>query len=338
MAEALHDPGSAGPGERSDRDDDAGYDGSLAADFGEHQRDESVSTEEGEVEDRGTSDGGGQPPPGDEGTGREEPLERNHGDEEADDDAWHGYRRASERGARERKAGSKCEQDRHGDEAATVAGCGWRANGSKAWEREQGSSGNKGDDAEEDDAPAEVFGDDAGDARADQAGQDPRRCEESEHPGTQGIRIGAADGDVRNGRDSSSPEALDGAGAHKDEHGLCEASYEEADSEQDKAKHERKRRTGDIGPLAGECNPDEAGEEEGAKGPPVQVDVTEVVFGGGKRRGDSERLECDEGDRQDESDGQSAKPGIEDSTGWLDGHAGMMRRGWKCGQRRKAEL
>ena len=166
--------------------------------------------------------------------------------------------------------------------------------------------GHQRQQAEEHPAPAGAGRDQRRQGRPDQAGHDPGGREDGEHPRPQCLRVAAADGGVGDRRDRPRPQPLEAAGQHQDQHAGGEAADGQAGHEHQHAGHERRARAAPVGLAAGDHDPDQQAELEGAGHPAVQADALEVVLDRGQDRDDGQGLEGDQGDGQDQPDGEPA--------------------------------
>ena len=146
--------------------------------------------------------------------------------------------------------------------------------------------------------------DERGKRRARDAGHDPGRREDREHPRPERVGIGAADHHIRDGWYRACAESLDGARGDEHGHRRREASDEKADREEREPRAERQRRTEPVGKLAGDDDPDEVREEERAEDPSVEGDPAEVVGDEWHDRRYRERFERDERHVENEAHGE----------------------------------
>ena len=118
-----------------------------------------------------------------------------------------------------------------------------------------------------------------------------------------------ADGGVRHRGDHAGAHALQHPADDEHGHRRRGAADDEPDGEQGQAGGERQTGAPPVGSPAGEDDADQAAEEEPAEDPAVQAEAAEVVGHHRHHRGDGERLERHQGDRQHEGGGEPPTTG-----------------------------
>ena len=157
---------------------------------------------------------------------------------------------------------------------------------------------------EEHHAPGRGVLDGAGRGRADQPGDDPGAGEHREHPGPQVRRVRPGDGGVGDGGDHAGAEALQHPAGHEHGHRRRRPADDQPDGEQRQPGGERQAGAPPVGGPAGEHDAEQAAEEEPAEHPAVQAEAAEVVGHHRHHRGDGERLERHQRDRQHQGGGE----------------------------------
>ncbi len=153
----------------------------------------------------------------------------------------------------------------------------------------------------------------SGEARTNQSRHHPGGGIEGEHARPEPLRVGAADDDVRDGRDRPGAKALDGAPGNEDHHRRRQATDHETGAKEHKAGRIGKGRAADVRAIAGEGDADEAGEQEGTEHPAVELHVAEVVLCRREGCGDGQRLEGDEGDGEHQANSERSEARAHDA-------------------------
>ena len=138
-----------------------------------------------------------------------------------------------------------------------------------------------------------------------------------------------ADGDVGDRLDRAGAEALDEPGGDQDRHRRRQAADEQADREQPETDRERDGQPAAVDRAADDDDADQRAEEERREDPAVELEAAELVGDDRHDRRDRQRLEADEGDRQDEPERQRAPVRAPQAVVSVDRAGRCIRKGWR---------
>jgi hypothetical protein len=203
-----------------------------------------------------------------------------------------------------------------------------RAEHPQGREEQDGREHDEPDHAEEHPVPGELLGDDAGEERSDERGDDPRGGEPGEDPRVERGRVDACDEDVERDRHRPGAEGLHESPGDERPHGRRRPGEEQPDDEQGDRGEERLDRADAVGDGAGRDHADDAHGERAGEGEGVELLAVELGTHERHDRRDGERFERAEEDERAGADGDEEEPTSEDAV-----VGGVRRHGCRRGLR-----